>query len=153
MQIFGIMKEIKTFPRLVRRNGKSDRIRKGIKVAFSISTIYCLLMALILNLLSSNLMSIFVSDSTIINEGVRYLRIEGSFYIGIGYLFLLYGLFIALSKPGISLLLTIISLGTRVVLAYILSSFIGVVGIWVSIVIGWFLADLTGILIYLLGYS
>ena len=107
-------------------------------------------MALILNLLSSNLMSIFVSDSTIINEGVRYLRIEGSFYIGIGYLFLLYGLFRALSKPGISLLLTVISLGTRVVLAYILSSFIGVVGIWVSIVIGWFLADLTGILIYLL---
>ena len=129
---------------------KSDRIKKGIKVAFSISTIYCLLMALILNLLSSNLMSIFVSDSTIINEGVRYLRIEGSFSIGIGYLFLLYGLFRALSKPGISLLLTIISLGTRVVLAYILSSFIGVVGIWVSIVIGWFLADLTGILIYLL---
>lgn len=129
---------------------KSDRIRKGIKVAFSISTIYCLLMALILNLLSSELMSIFVSDSTIINEGVRYLRIEGSFYIGIGYLFLLYGLFRALSKPGISLLLTIISLGTRVVLAYILSSFIGVVGIWISIVIGWFLADLTGILIYLL---
>ena len=126
---------------------KSDRIRKGIKVAFSISTIYYLLMALILNLLSSNLMSIFVSDSTIINEGVRYLRIEGSFYIGIGYLFLLYGLFRALSKPGISLLLTIISLGTRVVLAYILSSFIGVVGIWISIVIGWFVADLTGILI------
>ena len=30
MQIFGIIKEIKTFPRLVRRNGKSDRIRKRI---------------------------------------------------------------------------------------------------------------------------
>ena len=30
MQIFDIIKEIKTFPRLVRRNGKSDRIRKRI---------------------------------------------------------------------------------------------------------------------------
>ena len=106
-------------------------------------------MAFILNLGSNWLMRLFISDSTIVNEGVRYLRIEGSFYIGIGYLFLLYGLFRALAKPGISLLLTIISLGTRVVLAYILSAFIGVVGIWASIVIGWFFADTIGLLLYL----
>ena len=136
---------------IAQNNGarEKERIKKGIKVAFSISTIYCLLMAFILNLGSNWLMRLFISDSTIVNEGVRYLRIEGSFYIGIGYLFLLYGLFRALAKPGISLLLTIISLGTRVVLAYILSSFIGVVGIWASIVIGWFFADTIGLLLYL----
>ena len=136
---------------IAQNNGarEKERIKKGIKVAFSISTIYCLLMAFILNLGSNWLMRLFISDSTIVNEGVRYLRIEGSFYIGIGYLFLLYGLFRALAKPGISLLLTIISLGTRVVLAYILSAFIGVVGIWASIVIGWFFADTIGLLLYL----
>ena len=136
---------------IAKNNGarEKERIKKGIKVAFSISTIYCLLMAFILNLGSNWLMRLFISDSTIVNEGVRYLRIEGSFYIGIGYLFLLYGLFRALAKPGISLLLTIISLGTRVVLAYILSAFIGVVGIWASIVIGWFFADTIGLLLYL----
>lgn len=38
-------------------------------------------------------MEIFVdsNETTIIFEGVRYLRIEGSFYFGIGILFLLYG--------------------------------------------------------------
>ena len=57
----------------------------------------------------------------IIFEGVRYLRIEGAFYCGIGCLFLLYGLYRALGKPGMSVVLTVISLGTRVALAYILS--------------------------------
>ena len=46
-----------------------------------------------------------------------------------------------------SLILTVISLGTRVALAYFLSQFqkIGVCGIWVSIPIGWLLADIIGI--------
>ena len=50
-----------------------------------------------------------------------------------------------------SVVLTVISLGTRVVLAYVLSAvpFIGVVGIWWSIPIGWFLADVTGIVYYI----
>ena len=84
-------------------------------------------------------------------EGVRYLRIEGAFYCGIGCLFLLYGLYRALGKPGMSVVLTVISLGTRVALAYILSGIpaVGVTGIWWSVPIGWFLADVTGILYYM----
>lgn len=76
--------------------------------------------------------------------------IEGAFYCGIGCLFLLYGLYRALGKPGMSVVLTVISLGTRVALAYILSGVpsIGVVGIWWSVPIGWFLADLTGLVYY-----
>ena len=52
--------------------------------------------------------------------------------------------------PGMSVVLTVISLGTRVVLSYGLASFpeIGVRGIWWSIPIGWFLADLVGIVYY-----
>ena len=44
------------------------------------------------------------------------------------------------------MVLTVISLGTRVVLAYALSSIeaVGVTGIWMSVPIGWVLADLAG---------
>ena len=94
------------------------------------------------------LMLLFVKaeETAIIAEGVRYLRIEGTFYCGIGCLFLLYGLYRALGKPGMSVVLTILSLGTRVVLAYVLSSIpaIGVVGIWWAVPIGWILADAAG---------
>ncbi len=70
-------------------------------------------------------MGVFVDSENmeVIKIGVNYLRIEGSCYIGIGILFLLYGYYRAITKPGMSVVLTAISLGTRVVLAYFLSSF------------------------------
>lgn len=88
------------------------------------------------------------SETELIAVGVDYLRIEGSFYIGIGCLFLLYGYYRAISRPGMSVVLTVISLGLRVALAYILAAIpsIGVTGIWVAIPIGWFIADAVGII-------
>ena len=98
-------------------------------------------------------MALFVDaqETEVILEGIRYLHIEGAFYCGIGCLFLLYGLYRALGKPGMSVVLTIISLGTRVALAYTLSAVpsIGVTGIWWSVPIGWALADMVGILYYI----
>ena len=43
-----------------------------------------------------------------------------------------------------SVVLTVISLGVRVALAYALAGPVGQVGIWVAIPIGWLLADLAG---------
>ena len=98
------------------------------------------------------LMLLFIDpkETAILSEGIRYLHIEGSFYCGIGCLFLLYGLYRALEYPGMSLILTLISLGTRVLLAYQLSASaaLGVTGIWWSVPIGWFLADLVGIVYF-----
>ena len=95
------------------------------------------------------LMSLFLDESSAaaVETGVGYLRIEASFYFGIGLLFLFYGYFRAVNKPGISVILTVISLGMRVLLAYTLSAIdgIGVTGIWISVPIGWFLADVAGV--------
>lgn len=131
---------------------KEDRIRAGFKGAVTSSVIFCIIVSTAVCVSARPLMLMFVdaTETAIIAEGVRYLRIEGAFYCGIGCLFLLYGLYRALGKPGMSVVLTIISLGTRVILAHLLSSIpsIGVVGIWWSVPIGWFLADLTGFLYY-----
>ena len=82
-----------------------------------------------------------------VEVGVQYLRTEGACYIGIGILFMLYGYYRAVNKPVMSVVLTVFSLGTRVLLANVLSavSEVGVFGIWISIPIGWFLADAVGI--------
>lgn len=129
---------------------EDERIRNGLKAAVSISIGFCLVVSLLVFICAKPLMMIFVNEMDVIKEGVRYLRIEGSFYLGIGCLFLLYGLYRAIGKPAMSLVLTIISLGTRVLLAFILSSIVGVVGIWWSVPIGWFLADLFGFGYYIL---
>lgn len=59
---------------------------------------------------------------------------------------MLYGYFRAVGQPWMSLVLTVISLGTRVALAYTLSGTLGLNIIWWAIPIGWFLADATGII-------
>ncbi len=132
--------------------GKTNRIKEGIKKAVMMSVAFCLVISLLVFIFARPLMMIFVdpSETEILAAGVEYLRIEGAFYCGIGCLFLLYGLYRAIKRPGMSVVLTIFSLGTRVVLAYILSAvdFIGVTGIWWSVPIGWALADFVGFLYY-----
>lgn len=127
--------------------GKKDRIRKGTRESFLISFLFCIVISAVVCIFAAPLMRIFVSakETAVIASGVRYLRIEGAFYCGIGCLFLLYGYYRAVKKPGMSVILTVISLGTRVALAYILSAYIGETGIWMAIPIGWVFADITGL--------
>lgn len=143
------------FSTLIAQNygaGKWDRIDQGIRIALLNIALFCCLISALVWLFAQPLMEIFIDErqTEIIRIGVQYLRIEGAFYIGIGVLFMLYGYFRAVQRPQVSLVLTVISLGTRVLLADWLSqiSFIGVIGIWAAIPIGWVLADLYGVLVY-----
>lgn len=133
---------------------KTERIKKGIRTAFLTSVAFSVAVSLCVFLFAEPLMSLFIDagETAVIAEGARYLRIEESFYFMIGILFLLYGLYRALGRPGMSVVLTIVSLGIRVALAYALSAIpaLGVVGIWWSVPIGWFLADALGIGYYLI---
>lgn len=133
---------------------KEDRIRSGLKGAVMLSAVFCIFVSAAVWILARPLMELFVDagEVKVIAEGIRYLHIEGAFYCGIGCLFLLYGLYRALGKPGMSVILTVVSLGTRVALAYLLSALpvFGVAGIWWSVPIGWFLADMTGLIYYMI---
>ena len=97
---------------------QQERIRKGLKGAVLVSVVFCVIVSALVFVFAKPLMLLFVEagETEIIAEGVRYLHIEGAFYCGIGCLFLLYGLYRAVAKPGMSVVLTVISLGTRVVL-------------------------------------
>ena len=130
--------------------GKEKRIQKGIRSACFVTLCFALLVSLVVCLFAKEFLLIFVKpqETEVLAVGISYLRIEGAFYCLIGFLFLFYGYFRGIKKPGISVVLTVISLGTRVVLAYLLSQIpvIGVKGIWAAVPIGWFLADVTGLL-------
>ncbi len=132
--------------------GEKERIKKGLKGAVLSAFAFCIVVSALVFVFAGPLMGLFVEagESAIIAEGVLYLRIEGAFYWGIGCLFLLYGLYRGLGRPGMSVVLTVVSLGTRVVLAYILSGPVGVTGIWWSVPIGWVLADTVGLVYYML---
>lgn len=131
-----------------RGAGKQDRVDQGVRSSVKMSMLFCIVVSVFVVLMAKYLMMIFIqpTETDIIQIGIGYLRIEGTFYCGIGLLFLWYGYYRAIGKPEMSVVLTVISLGTRVLLAYTLAPVegIGVYGIWWAIPIGWFLADVTG---------
>ncbi len=132
--------------------GRADRIRRGIKSAAACAFGFCAAVSILVCVFARPLMGLFIppEEMEIIAVGVGYLRIEGACYFGIGLLFLLYGFYRAVSRPGMSVVLTAASLGTRVLLAHLLSAVpaLGVTGIWVSVPIGWALADNVGVVYY-----
>ncbi|WP_087064328.1 MATE family efflux transporter [Intestinibacillus massiliensis] len=130
--------------------GKTKRIREGIRQAVRVSVCFCILISILVIAFAEKLMLLFVQphETAMIEAGVHYLRMEGAFYWAIGCLFLFYGLYRAVNRPAMSVVLTAISLGMRVLLAYVLAVPLGVTGIWLAIPVGWLLADLAGLLFY-----
>lgn len=130
---------------------EKGRISNGIRSAVKLITLYGIASSILIIIFGQPLMGIFIDASEIEIRaiGMGYLLIVASFYTLIGYLFMFYGLFRGLGKPAISIILTIISLGVRVLLAYSLSSIpeIGLIGVWWAIPIGWALADIAGLLV------
>ena len=128
---------------------KQKRIRNGIRSALKIITIYSVAISILVLVFAKPHMRIFIDghETEILEIGMQYLAIVASFYPLVGYLFMFYGLFRGLGKNEVSIILTIVSLGTRVALAYTLSAIptIGILGIWWGIPIGWGLADLIGL--------
>jgi len=128
------------------------RIRQGVKSASRTIILSCIILSALIFFSSSKLMQIFIhaDEVNVINIGVEYLSIISIFYTLIGFLFMFYGFFRGIGALRVSLILTIISLGTRVGMAYLLSGIpqIAQRGIWWSVPIGWALADAIGIIIY-----
>ena len=129
--------------------GRQERVQQGMKAAVKISMLYCVLISVVVFGTAESMIRLFVKNPSagILKTGAQYLRVEGAFYCGIGILFLLYGYYRGINRPEMSLVLTVISLGTRVALAYCLAAVpgIGVTGVWWAIPVGWVLADITGI--------
>ena len=130
--------------------GQHERIRRGTRSAVAVSMTFGAAVSAVVFVLARPLMLLFVQpgETEILASGVQYLRTEGAFYCLIALLFLLYGFYRAIERPGMSVVLTVISLGLRVVLAYALSAIpaLGAAGIWVSIPIGWVIADVAGVI-------
>ena len=129
--------------------GDRKRIRECVIASAKMVVSFSLITSVIIYAFAPELMAFFVPESATetIAIGTGYLRIEGACYIGIGILSMLYGYYRAIKKPGMSVILTILSLGSRVILAYALSALplFGVTGIWLSIPIGWAIADVYGV--------
>lgn len=130
---------------------KMDRIKECVKYSTKTIIIFCIITSTLILIFSHDIILLFVdkSEVDVIAIGTQYISVVAVFYVLIGFLFMFYGFYRSIGCVNISIVLTIVSLGTRVFLAYILSkTFLDVSGIWWSIPIGWALADLIGFIMY-----
>lgn len=125
-----------------------DRVRRGFHTAATLSLSFCALVSALVAIFARPLLCMFIDPaaSDVLDIGTGYLRSEGLCYVGIGMLFLLYSTWRGLEKAGMSVVLTVISLGLRVLLAYTFAPSAGLYAIWWAIPIGWLAADIVGLL-------
>lgn len=127
--------------------GRYDRVRRGLKDAAVMSLGFCAAVSAVVAVFARPLLCIFIDpgESEILAVGMHYLRTEGLCYVGIGMLFLLYATYRGMERAGMSIVLTVISLGLRVALAYALAPLWGLDAIWWAIPVGWAVADIVGL--------
>ena len=142
-----------TFVAQNRGANQPERLRRGVGTALAMSAVFCGVISLLVCLFARPLLGLFLEPPATpalpweaMEIGVRYLRMEGACYIGIGVLFLLYATYRGMEQAHMSIVLTVISLGLRVLLSYTLAPLTGLTAIWLSIPIGWAVADLVGLL-------
>ena len=130
--------------------GQTLRIREGFRATSGIIITLSAIISFIAFIFAPNLITLFVSKEAteVIAVGVSYLRFVSLFYVLLGFIVMFYGFFRGLGAIKISILMTIVSQGLRVVLAYSFAPTLGFSGICWAIVVGWFLSDLLGFYMY-----
>lgn len=131
--------------------GNTKRIREGFYVILKLIAIISFIISIVVFIFAPDLISIFVKKESvdIISVGVGYLRIICIFYVLLGCIVMFYGFFRGIGAVNVSIILTFVSQGIRVLLAFVLAkTSMGFTGISWSIVIGWFLSNLLGTFMY-----
>lgn len=126
------------------------RIKKGFNASSCMIIVFSLIISAITLLLAPWLINVFISDHSpnITEIGVGYLYTVAPFYVLLGFIVAFYGFFRGLGSIRISIIMTIISQGLRVVVAYSLAPALGFSAVGWAIVIGWFLSDALGFVLY-----
>jgi len=130
--------------------GETKRIQAGFRVTSKIIIVLSALMSIIAFVFAPNLITLFVNIDAVevIAVGIGYLRIISVFYVLLGFIVMFYGFFRGLGEIKISILMTIVSQGLRVFLAYSFAPIKGFSGVCWAIVIGWLLSDILGFFMY-----
>jgi Na+-driven multidrug efflux pump len=116
------------------------------------SSVISLLVTAVVLLFGNFIMGLFTKDAAVIQIGVQYLSIVGSFYLVFSVMFATSGVLRGAGATLVPMITTIFSLwAIRIPGAYLLSENFGAVGIWWSIPIGWVMGLILAYAYYLTG--
>ena len=132
---------------------KLERINNGFRAAVSMCILVSVPFVIAYFGFGPGMMGIFLesSNAKAIVEGTSFLRITSPFYVIIAIKLIADGVLRGSGSMGPFMITTFTDLILRVVLSYILSGFMGSVGIWLSWPIGWTIAALLSFRFYAKG--
>lgn len=133
--------------------GKIDRIKKGYRGGLIMVYAICVPIVLVYLFGGRGLVHIFMDQSTgaAMDTGIQFLRIVSPFYFVVATKLISDGVLRGAGAMKLFMVATFTDLVLRVVLAKILSTEVGVVGIWQAWPIGWTIATIMSVLFYLRG--
>lgn len=136
--------------------GKFDRVRSGFKCGAVMIFIVCLPFIIAFAVFGEPMMRLFLSSDTedvtvVLKTGETFLHIVAPFYLIIGIKLIADGILRGAGAMKAFMAATFTDLILRVILSFILSSFLGATGIWLSWPIGWSAAAVMSILFYMTG--
>lgn len=125
---------------------KYSRVKEGFNKAITLSCVFSLVITIVFLVFPEQLFSIFISEPNVIEVGIGYMRA-----IGISQLFMCVelitvGVFNGIGKTYVPPIISILFTALRIPLAIILTKFIGINGVWISISIS---SILKGLILYI----
>ena len=123
--------------------GNLDRIKKAVKTSRTIGYIVAFISTVAVYVFAGSLLSLFTPDQQVIKEGIKYLRIVSVFYLVYSFQEVIQGVAVGSGHTIILMISTITAMWlVRIPIASILSARIGILGVWISIPSGWFVASM-----------
>ncbi len=131
---------------------KESRVKKGFVETIKMSSVVSIVVTAVVLLYGKFIMGLFTEDERVIEIGIEYLSIVGSFYVVFSLMFATSGVLRGAGATLIPMITTILSLwAIRIPSAFLLSEKIGPVGIWWSIPLGWLMGLIMAYAYYLTG--
>lgn len=130
--------------------GLLERVREGLKASVKLALFFAALFFVAFFLAGRTMLSLFMNeDSTVAMEtGVLFLKIVSPFYFVIAVKLMADGVLRGAGAMKAFMTATFTDLLLRVILAFLLASFMGTLGIWLSWPIGWVAAAILSVGFY-----
>jgi len=151
LPLMSISNALSTFTAQNIGANKIERIKEGYLGALKAAFISSILVSVLVFLFGYQLIGMFVDSvatAQVFDVGVSYMRVISLFYFLLGIMFATNGVLRGSGDVRAFLGVTVISLGSRILFAYLLSSMFGYMGIVFAIPIGWIAGDVLAVLRY-----
>lgn len=134
--------------------GRNDRVKRGLKATFIMSSIVSIILTIFIFLAKYSLVGLFNKDPEVMEAGVKYLTIVSAFYLVFTAMFTLNGVLRGAGDTLVPMFISLIALWLiRIPGAVFLSENMGLgaTGIWWAVPSGWFVGMVLSFFYYKTG--